>query len=336
MDTIRKRPAPPPERCDATPEMNAVAQQSHPAQPLDLLFPVDSALPQVSSNPSVDEAQAPLPAYPPLFRRIRPRPRRLAAPASTSAPDWSLSAGAAVVLLGLAIAFGTYITLTQRDAMQSRLRRIVGQSELRASPRHDRAALAERTQELAQTLRNQIEMLRSRDAADAAAVADAAANRPASAHSSTLASSAPSLPAASSAAPASSKALAAKPLFPPLPSPAPRARQVANATPTRAHGTAATQPERRTVSTKHTNAACKKGASCAQANAPEPRKPTKVAAKPTPAKVSATKTATHSTKAKVPAKLAQHPVPTVVQSWSPPDSPAELPASDDTLIYRQH
>ncbi len=194
MDTIRKRPVPPHEQCDTTQETKLGAQRDHPAPPRDLLFPLDASVPHASANRAAEGAPDPLPTYPPLFRRIRPRPRRIAAPTSVGTPDWKLSTGAAVVLLGFAIAFGTYITLTQRDAMQSRLRRIVTQNELRAMPRHDRPTIADRTQELARTLRDQIEALRSRDATDTAVMAGAAAHQSANAHSSTLASSTPSLP----------------------------------------------------------------------------------------------------------------------------------------------
>jgi hypothetical protein len=351
MDTIRKRPVPPHEQCDTTQETNLVAPRDHPAPPLDVLFPLDASTPHMSANPAADDAPDALPTYPPLFRRIRPRPRRIAAPTSVGTPDWKLSTGAAVVLLGFAIAFGTYITLTQRDAMQSRLRRIVTQNELRAMPRHDRPTIADRTQELARSLRDQIEALRSRDATDTAVMAGAAAHQSANAHSSTLASSTPSLPVATApvSPPSSAKTpaktpakqtkqtnqLAAKPLAPPLPPPAARTRQLASATPTRAHTTAA-QPEHRT-STKQANTACGSRSPCVQANAQSPRKPVKVASKTPPAKATTTTVAARRMPVKNTTKPVQHmaPPPTV-QAWSPPESPATLPASDDSQVYRQH
>lgn len=349
MDTIRKRPVPPHEQCGTTQETKLGAQRDHPAPPLDLLFPLDASVPHASANRAADDAPDPLPTYPPLFRRIRPRPRRIAAPTSVSTPDWKLSTGAAVVLLGFAIAFGTYITLTQRDAMQSRLRRIVTQNELRAMPHHDRPTIAERTQELARSLRDQIEALRSRDAADTAVMAGAAAHQSANAHSSTLASSTPSLPVTT--APVSpartppktpgktpekqTKQLAAKPLAPPLPQPAPRTRQLASVTPTRAPSTTAAQHERRT-STKQANTACGTRSPCVQANAQSPRKPVKVASKTPPAKATTTTVAARRTPVKTASKPVPHtPLPTV-QAWSPPESPATLPASDDSQVYRQH
>lgn len=349
MDTIRKRPVPPHEQCDTTQETKPGAQRDHPAPPLDLLFPLDASVPHARANRAADDAHDPLPTYPPLFRRIRPRPRRIAAPTSVSTPDWKLSTGAAVVLLGFAIAFGTYITLTQRDAMQSRLRRIVTQNELRAMPRHDRPTIADRTQELARSLREQIEALRSRDATDTAVMAGAAAHQSANAHSSTLASSTPSLPVTTApVSPAKTppktqktpekqtKQLAAKPLAPPLPQPAPRTRQLASVPPpTRAHSTTAAQQERRT-GTKQANTACGPRSPCVQANAQSPRKPVKVASKTPPAKSATTTVAARRTPAKTASKPVQHPPLPTVQAWSPPESPATLPASDDSQVYRQH
>jgi len=348
MDTIRKRPVPPHEQCDTTQETKLVAQRDHPAPPLDLLFPLDASVPHASANRAADDAPDPLPTYPPLFRRIRPRPRRIAAPTSVGTPDWKLSTGAAVLLLGFAIAFGTYITLTQRDAMQSRLRRIVTQNELRAMPRHDRPTIAERTQELARSLRDQIEALRSRDATDTAVMAGAAAHQSANAHSSTLASSTPSLPVTTApVSPAKTppktqktpekqtKQLAAKPLAPPLPQPAPRTRQLASATPARVHSTTAAQQEHQT-STKQANTACGTRSPCVQANAQSPRKSVKVASKTPPAKATTTTVAARRTPVKTASKPVPHtPLPTV-QAWSPPESPTALPASDDSQVYRQH
>ncbi|MBN3767903.1 hypothetical protein [Burkholderia sp. Ac-20365] len=345
MDMIRKGSAPPHEQCDTASETKPVAQQELPAQPLDRLFPFDASVPQANANTAGESAPDSLPTYPPLFRRIRPRQRRLATPASVGTPDWKLSTGAAVVLLGFAIAFGTYITLTQRDAMQSRLRRIVTQNELRAMPRQERPTIADRTQELARSLRNQIETLRGRDAADTAVVAGAAVHQPANAHSSKLASSTPSLPAATATSPppvpasqgkAHAKQLAAKPLAPPLPQPAPRARQLASATPTRAHSTTPTQQERKT-SAKQANTACGPRSPCVQTVAAQSsRKPANVASKTVPAKAGTKTVAVRRTPLKTAAKPVQRPLPPTVQAWSPPETPATLPASEDTEIYRQH
>jgi hypothetical protein len=347
MDTIRKRPEPPDDSRKTAPETKDVAKHEVSAQPLDLLFPLDASLLQVSENASTDEARDSLPTYPPLFRRIRARPRRIAAPASVSAPDWKLSTGAAVILLGFAIVFGTYITLTERDAMQSRLRRIIGQNELRTAPRNDHASIADRTQELARTLREQIETLRSRDATDAAVMAAAATHTPANAHSS-RASSSPGLPPTPPAAsptqqpartPAKqlpAKQLSAKPLAPPLPQPAPRTRQVASAAPARPHSaTTAAQQEHRTA-TKQPGAACGARTPCAQASTQTARKPVKVASKTAPSKARTKTLAARSAATKAPAKPAPHNIPPTVQAWSPPEESPSLPASDDTEIYRQH
>lgn len=314
MDTIRKPPAMPHEQCDKTPETSLVAQRDPPARPLDLLFPVDSSAP--------DDARAKNAVPFPLFRRVTPRPPRLAAPASAGTPDWSLSAGAAVVLLGFAIAFGTYVTLTQRDAMQSRLRRIVNQNELRTALHHDHATITERTQELAQTLREQIEALRSLDVADAAAIAGTAAIPPANAHSSTLASSAPSLPSRSTP-PAPNKALASqsaakpKPLAPPLPQPAPRAHQVASTEPTPMHARpGAPAPRDHTTTSKPARPPAATAQQEVKAHAPAARSvAVKQAAAPVP----------HTA-----------PPPTVQAYVQPDILPAVAPVADSKLLYRQH
>jgi len=350
MDTIRKRPAPSPEQCDAPQETNGVVQQDPLARPLDLLFPVDGSVPQVSEHASTDDERANWSVDAPLLRRITSKPRNRSAPAPVGAPDWSLSVGAAVVLLGFAIAFGTYVTLTQRDEMQSSLRRIVNENELRAMPRHDRPTITERTQELARTLLNQIETLRSRDVVDAAAVAGAAATQQADAHSSTLASSAPTLPTQNApAVPAKSgkppaKQLAARPVAPPLPQPAPRAHQVANTTPSRSHAptrvTTVAHQEHRTVA-KQANTTCSTHATCQQARAQNAHGPLKTAShtpgKTTPKKPGMRTVAAHSTTPKAPPKPAPRTTPSyTIQAYSPPDRPEPAAASDDGQIYRQH
>ncbi|MEM5439785.1 hypothetical protein [Paraburkholderia diazotrophica] len=348
MDTIRKRPAMPHEQCDKAPETNLVVQRDLPARPLDLLFPLDASAPDNPASPSTDEARALNSTPSPLFRRIAPRPRRIAAPASAGTPDWSLSAGAAVVLLGFAIAFGTYVTLTQRDAMQSRLRRIVSQNELRAALHRDRPTIGERTQELARTLREQIEALRSLDVADAAAIAGTAAIPPANAHSSTLASSAPSLPSRSTP-PASNKTsasqIAAKPLAPPLPQSAPPAHQVASTEPPRARAVATTTPHGHKVSAKPSKSAnpdadpeCGTRAPCVETTAQSARKPVKTTPAAPQQDVKAHTAAVRNVAAKAPATPVPHtaPPPTVQAFVQPDIVPAAPPVSDSRQLYRQH
>jgi len=68
--------------------------------------------------------------------RMRSKPRQLTSVSEPGTPDWSLSAGVATVLFGFAVAFGTYVTLTQRDAVQSRLHHIASHDEPRTAARH--------------------------------------------------------------------------------------------------------------------------------------------------------------------------------------------------------
>ncbi|MEX3936475.1 hypothetical protein AB4Y32_32690 [Paraburkholderia phymatum] len=224
--------------------------------------------------------------------------------------------------------------------MQSRLRRIVSQNELRAASHHDRPTIGERTQELARTLREQIEALRSLDVADAAAIAGTAAIPPADARSSTLASSAPSLPSRS-APPASNKTsptqLAAKPLAPPLPQPAPRAHQAASTEPTRAR-VVTTAPHDHKLSAKPANPECGARSPCAPSTAESSRKPVKTTTAVAPQQdVKAHTAPVRNVAAKAPAAPAPHVAPPTVQAYVQPDSgPAAPPASDNGQLYRQH
>jgi hypothetical protein len=355
MDTIRKRLAQSNEQCEETPAASAVEQHDRPTRPLDLLFPPDAFASDVVASddppaPSSDVPEILQPEHVPLFRRIRSKPRRLAAPVSLSAPDWSLSLGAGVVLLGFAIVFGTWVTVTQRDAMQSRLRQIVSQNELRAMPKHEHATIADRTQELARALREQIETLRSRDATGAAVVAGTTASAPARAHSSTLASNAPALPpgspapatkpaaaktpakTASKASPppaaqSQAKVLAARPLAPPLPQPAPRGRQLANAAP----------PPARVASTaQHAQKEQHEQKEKLAAARPAPRPTKTAAANAASHKPKASTVAARSTAKKPAARPVQYAGPPTMQAYAPPEHPVALPASDDKEVYRQH
>jgi len=370
MDTIRKRLARSNEQCEETSTVSAVAQHDKPARPLDVLFPPDA----FESGVDIDDAKAPdlvraatpgdrdisQPASVPLFRRIRSKPRRLPAPISLSAPDWSLSFGAAVIVLGFAIVFGTWATLTERDAMQSRLRQIVGQTESRALPGHERATIADRTQELSRVLREQIETLRGRDATGAAVIAGTTSSAPAKAHSGTLASNAPALPPGSppsdtklaatkttakiaikSAPPAAaqlqpqSRTVASRPLAPPLPprapQPAPRARQLANAAPPPIRVASSAQHDQKTKTATNT---CTSRAPCSRVTAQSASKPIKTASviahKPKTNTVAARNTAKKPT-----VKPVHYAGPPTMQAYVQPE-PVTLPAGDDKEVYRQH
>ncbi|MBP0589790.1 hypothetical protein J8I87_08680 [Paraburkholderia sp. LEh10] len=341
MDTIRKSPAPQHKQRDGTPETNADVQQGHPARPLDLLFQLDSCAGEVIERASENDARVLHTARSPLFRRITPKPRRLAAPASVGTPDWSLSIGAAVVLLGLAIGVGTYITLTQRDAMQNRLRRVASQNELRAMPRREHATIAERAQELARTLRNQIEALHSRDPTDAAVVAGAASNPSASAHSSSLASSVPTLPSVPTPRFASSDGTPGKPSSakqppPPLPQPAPRTRQLASAPPARANNSTTTALQVHRVSAKPASQVCGPRSPCIQANAQTTHKLMRSSTTTAQRKPHATAVASRKAAAGTSVEPVQRPLPVTMQAYSPRDIPAPPPVVDDVQIYRQH
>lgn len=359
MRTIHKSPPTPREPPDSTAGPNVMRQTDDPARPLDLLFPIDSGSPAVMPPLSSGDPQILEPVRFPLFRRIKPRQRKLPAPATVGAPDWSLSIGAAALLIGLAAAFGTYVTLTERDAMQTRMRRIESQNELRATQPRERSTFAERTDQLAQALRNQIAILRSRDAADLAATAGTTAAMQSKAKAEAKGSNSaavrtvhpPGNPAspgvqannrtATAKAPAPKtlppKAVASRSLAPPLPQPAPRTRQASNPAPTRvaATPTRSQQP----VKAKPAETTCGKRVACEQVaqQSHKPVKPTKTVAQ---AKSTTTLANNKVTKkpVKAPVKTAQHPVPLPMNTYSQTEAPApELSAiDDDRPLYRQH
>src|SRR6516225_5274890 len=112
---------------------NDAPKQDDPAQPPEERLPtreVTRKRPRRSRD--VSDVTRPL-----LIVRVRSKPKQLAPASEAGTPDWSLSAGVATVLFGLAIAFGTYVTLTQRDAVQSRLRHFADLDKPRAAARHD-------------------------------------------------------------------------------------------------------------------------------------------------------------------------------------------------------
>ncbi|ACC75432.1 hypothetical protein PPMP20_03135 [Paraburkholderia phymatum] len=127
MGIIRKRLATSREPSSAT--QDDAPTNGDPARPLDECAPSTP----LASGPSVKRSKRANDITRPLvIVRVRSRPRQLAPPIDkTGAPDWSLSAGVAIVLFGFAIAFGTYVTLTAREAAQTQLRRFAKHEEPR-------------------------------------------------------------------------------------------------------------------------------------------------------------------------------------------------------------
>ncbi|MBN3764072.1 hypothetical protein [Burkholderia sp. Ac-20365] len=110
------------------------AQQDTPEQPLDERASTSPATPEaddaadVSHAPEKPSKRSKRKAdvtRPLTLVRVQSRPKQLGSVSEGGTPDWSLSAGVATVLFGFVIAFGTYATLTQREAVQSRLRHFV-------------------------------------------------------------------------------------------------------------------------------------------------------------------------------------------------------------------
>lgn len=132
MGIDRKRPLTSRESLDVARE--DAAQQDTPGQPLDERASTSPAAADGADAPDASDAPArstrrskrkPDVTRPLTIVRVQSRPKQLASASEGGAPDWSLSAGVATVLFGFVIAFGTYVTLTQREAVQSRLRHFV-------------------------------------------------------------------------------------------------------------------------------------------------------------------------------------------------------------------
>ncbi len=136
--------------------------------------PLTNAQPQALDSPPVvaPEVSPPQRFAPLRFFKVSPARRRRTKSLPAGAPDWSLSLGAATVLIGFAVAFGTYITLTERDAMQDRSFTISNPAEPRpTAPDVSPNAAPTRIERLTQQLQQQIAELRSRSAGTEAAVA---------------------------------------------------------------------------------------------------------------------------------------------------------------------
>ncbi|MBN3751425.1 hypothetical protein G3N95_00615 [Paraburkholderia sp. Tr-20389] len=133
MGIIRKRLATSREPSSAAQDDGP--KEGEPARPLDERA---SAAPLASTAPVKRSKRANEITRPLVIVRVRSKPRQLAPPVNeTGAPDWSLNAGVAIVLFGFAIAFGTYATLTQREAVQTHMRRFAKHDEPRPAAQPD-------------------------------------------------------------------------------------------------------------------------------------------------------------------------------------------------------
>lgn len=197
MGITRKRLATPDEPCDVAPGDEPA--QDGPTQPLDERSSSSPAAPEAPHAPEVPHKalrrskRKPDVTRPLLIVRVQSRPKQLGAAKEGGPPDWSLSAGVATVLFGFVIAFGTYVTLTQREAVQSRLGHFANLDKPHP-PKHDRSASpGQPALEVAQAARAPIETPPVPLAAHDTAMPRAAASDAASS-SVTVAHDAPSKP----------------------------------------------------------------------------------------------------------------------------------------------
>lgn len=230
MGIIRKRLATPEEPCDVAPGDEPA--QDGPAQPLDEQVSSSPAAleaphaPNVPSKPSRRSKRTPDVTRPLVIMRVQSRPKQLAVVKEGGAPDWSLSAGVATVLFGFVIAFGTYVTLTEREAWQSRMGHFANVDKPHPAKRDSSASPGQPALDVAQAARAPIETppvpVAVRDTAAPQTAASDAANL-----SVTVAHDPPSKPPVAVAAAAPAPARAPAPV--PAPSNPTSKRNVASA-----------------------------------------------------------------------------------------------------------
>lgn len=108
--------------------------EGDPAQPLDEHA---SSPPAASEAPRKTSKRANDVTRPLVIVRVRSKPRQIAQVSDMGMPDWSLSAGVAIVLFGLAAAYGTFAILDQREAMKSEMQRLTRHEEPRPAARQE-------------------------------------------------------------------------------------------------------------------------------------------------------------------------------------------------------
>jgi hypothetical protein len=195
MGTDHKRPVTSREPCSVAPD--DMPQQENPTQSLNA-----DASPSLQESPAQQSKKTFELTRPLVILPVRPKPKQLVANGKPGTPDWSLSVGGATILFGFVIAFGTYVTLTQRDAVQNRLNKSINQQESRTATRHVPIPMTVPTQDDAQVSRSRIDTSPGRYVNEGAAMPDApATSSAASAQGRSVASSTPSRPANISATP---------------------------------------------------------------------------------------------------------------------------------------
>ncbi|CAN7222055.1 hypothetical protein [Paraburkholderia sp. SIMBA_054] len=344
MGIIRKRQATPDEPCDVAPG-DEPAQES-PAQPLDERASSSPAAPEAPHTPDLPSKplrrskRAPDVTRPLVIMRVQSRPKQLPVVKEGGAPDWSLSAGVATVLFGFVIAFGTYVTLTQREAVQSRMGHFANVDKPHPAKHDSSASPGQPALDVAQAARAPIDTppvpVAVRDTAmPHTAASDAANSGVAVAHDP------PSKPpvAAAAAAPApsnptSKRNVASAPASPVRAAPKTIA-QNSSATATQARAASTISKERRT-SPKTARTACGALESCDQNIAHVEQATHEPPTVRPPVKSATTTTVIREATVGVPAAPAAQLRPPPVQAEIHTEAAAALSLTVNKNLFRQH
>lgn len=344
MGIIRKRLATPDEPCDVTPGDKPA--QDGPAQTLDEQASSSPAAPEAPHAPDVPSKRLrrskrePDVTRPLVIMRVQSRPKQLADVKEGGAPDWSLSAGVATVLFGFVIAFGTYVTLTQREAVQSRIGHFANVDQPHPAKRDSSASPGQPALDVAQAARAPIDTppvpVAVRDTTMPRTAASDAANA-----SVTVAHDPPSKPPVAAAAavpapstPTSKRNVASAPASPVRAAPKTIAQDSSPVT-TQARAASTLSKERRT-SPKIAKTACGALESCDQNIANVERATHEPATVRPPVKSATTTTVIREAAVGVPAAPVAQPGPPPVQAEIHTEAAAALSLTVNRNLFRQH
>ncbi|BFG79325.1 hypothetical protein PTKU46_73580 [Paraburkholderia terrae] len=344
MGIIRKRLATPDEPCDVAPGDEPA--QDGAAQPLDEPTSSSPAAPEahhapdVPSKPLRRSKRTPDVTRPLVIMRVQSRPKQLAVVKEGGAPDWSLSAGVATVLFGFVIAFGTYVTLTQREAVQSRMGHFANVDKPHPAKRDSSASPGQPALDVAQAARAPIDTppvpVAVRDTAMPHTAASDAANA-----SVTVAHDPPSKPpvAAAAAAPApstpTSKRNVASATAAPVRAAPKTTAQDSSATTTQARTASTISKERRT-SPKTARTACGALGSCDQNIANVERATHEPATARPPVKSATTTPVIREAAVGVPAAPVAQLIPPSAPAELHNEAAAALSLTVNKNLFRQH
>ena len=334
MDTDHKRPVASREPYGVAPD--DMPAQDSPAQPLS-----ESSSASVQGKAARPSRKGVEVTRPLVVMRVRSEPKKLTANGKPGAPDWSLSIGAATILFGFVIAFGSYVTLTERDAVQSRLRQSVNREDAPAALRHVPTPMPVPAQDVAQAPRIPIDASPGRYVNEGATMPNAPASSTASSQSRSLASSAPFRPATISADPLPSFANsrpAGKQAVANATSPAsaqPTKSTAAEAsTSTRARDPSAPPRDRR-PNTKVAKAPCNTHDSCGRNIAQDETSRHRPLGTPPATKVASTAMSREATSVAA-TEPARQITPALTQANHQPEATSAIQSAADKGLFRQH